>query len=124
MVYTAKMAYPSIMRERVLRFIEGGGSKIAASRLFGVGRATVFLWVKEGASVCRKKPGPKGASKLDRSKLVQLVEASPDMMLKELALELGVSIGAVFHSLKVLGYSRKKNGALQREKTLYPLGHK
>jgi len=40
------------------------------------------------------------------------------MMLKELAAELGVSINAVFHSLKVLGYTRKKNGSLQREKTL------
>jgi transposase len=112
------MAYPSIMRERVLRFIEGGGSKIGASRLFGVGRATIFLWVKQGFSTLPAKPGPKGSRKTDRKKLVQLVEANPDMMLKELAQELGVSINAVFHSLKVLGYTRKKNGTLQREKAL------
>lgn len=112
------MAYPSIMRERVLRFIEGGGSKIDASRLFGVGRATVFLWVKQGLSGSAGKPGPKGSSKLDREKLVRLVDKNPDMMLKELAAELGVSINAVWHSLKVLGYTRKKNGTLQREGAL------
>lgn len=112
------MAYPSIMRERVLRFIEGGGSKIDASRLFGVARATVFLWVRQGASASAGKPGPKGSHKLDRVKLVQLVENNSGMMLKELAEALGVSVGAVWHSLKVLGYTRKKNGTLQREKTL------
>jgi transposase len=106
------------MRERVLRFIEGGGSKVEASRLFGVGRATVFLWVQQGFCGKPQKPGPKGSHKTDRSKLVQLVETTPDMMLKELAQELGVSIGAVWHSLEILGYSRKKNGTLQREKTL------
>ena len=118
MVYIVCMAYPSIMRERVLRFIEGGGSKIEASRLFGVGRATIFLWVKQGFSGSAGKPGPRGSRKLDRTKLAQLVQKNPDMMLKELAEELGVSIGAVFHSLKVLGYTRKKNGTLQREKAL------
>ena len=118
MLYNMRMAYPLIMRERVLRFIEGGGSKIEASRLFGVGRATVFLWVKQGSCVQAQKPGPKGSRKTDRNKLVQLVESNPDMMLKELAQALNVSIGAVWHSLKVLGYTRKKNGALQREETL------
>lgn len=117
-MYNARMAYPSIMRERVLRFIKEGGSKIAASRLFGVGRATVFLWVKQGAVSQAGKPGPKGSRKTDREKLIRLIEARPDMMLKELAQELGVSINAVFHSLKVLGYTRKKNGTLQREKAL------
>lgn len=112
------MAYPSIMRERVLRYIEGGGSKIDASRLFGVGRATIFLWVKQGYSGKASKPGPRGSHKLDRAALIQLVEGNPDMMLKELASRLGVSINAVHHSLKVLGYTRKKNGTLQREKAL------
>jgi hypothetical protein len=46
------------------------------------------------------------------------VEENSDAMLKELAQKLGVSINAVFHSLKVLGYTRKKNGTLQREKAL------
>lgn len=117
-MYHMRMTYPSIMRERVLRFIAGGGSKIEASRLFGVGRATVFLWVKQGSCVQAQKPGPKGSRKTDRKKLAQLIENNPDMMLKELSQALGVSIGAVWHSLKVLGYTRKKNGTLQREKAL------
>lgn len=118
MAYTFRMAYPSIMRSRVLRFIEDGGSKIAASRLFGVGRATIFLWVQQGASASAKKPGPRGSHKLDRDKLSQLIDNNPDMMLKELAAELGVGVSTVHHSLKIMGYTRKKNGALQREKAL------
>ena len=112
------MSYPLIMRERVLRFIANGGSKIDASRVFGVGRATIFLWVKQGSGSLAAKPGPKSSHKLDRAKLAQLIQHNPDMMLKELAQELCVSINAVFHSLKVMGYTRKKNGTLQRETSL------
>ena len=82
MVYNACMAYPKIMRERVLRYIAGGGSKIEASRLFGVSRAAVFLWVSRGLSGVARNPGPKGSHKLDRTKLEQLIDKNPDMMLK------------------------------------------
>ena len=112
------MAYSRELRERVLRFIEEGGSKVAASRLFDVSRATVFLWVQQGEEFTVGKPGPRSNRKLDCNQLVCLLEARPDMMLKELAQTLGVGISTVSYSLKKLGYSRKKNGTLQREKAL------
>lgn len=112
------MRYSHDIRTRVIDFVDNGGSKVAAARRFQVGIRSVFYWLKQGRDHRPEKPGPRNSFKLDRKRLVQLVEDNPDMMLKELAAELDVSINAVFHSLKVLGYSRKKNGALQREKAL------
>jgi len=112
------MRYSSDIRTRVIDFVENGGSKAEAARRFQVGVRSVFYWLKQGRDHRPSRPGPRTSFKLDRDKLIKLVEANPDMMLKELSKELGVSINAVFHSLKVLGYTRKKNGTLQREKAL------
>lgn len=109
------MRCSSDIRSRVLDFVEKGGGKAEAARRFQVSLRSVFYWIKQGRDYVHDKPGPRGSRKLDRDQLVVLVENNPDMMLKELAEVLGVSVNAVFHSLKVLGYTRKKNGALQRE---------
>lgn len=112
------MRCSSDIRTRVIDFVESGGSKAEAARRFQVSARSVFYWLKQGRDYVAAKPGPRDARKTDRKKLIKLVEANPDMMLKELAQELDVSINAVWHSLKVLGYTRKKNGTLQRETTL------
>lgn len=112
------MRYSKDIRTRVLDFVDSGGSKVKAASRFQVGVRTVFYWVQQGRDYTIEKPGPRDARKTDRKKLVELVEARPDIMLKELSQELGVGIHAVWNSLKVLGYSRKKNGTLQREKAL------
>ena len=112
------MTYPLSFRKCVISYIEEGGSKASASRLFKISHDTIYNWWKNKESLSPSRHRPKTTYKLDRSRLIQLVEENPDMMLKELAQALNVSIGSVWHSLKVLGYSRKKNGALQREKEL------
>ena len=103
------------IRTRVIDFVKNGGSKAEAARRYQVSARSVFYWLKQGRDYVAAKPGPRNARRTDRKKLI---EENPDMMLKELAQELGVSINAVWHSLKVLGYTRKKNGTIQREKTL------
>ena len=112
------MTYPLSFRELVISHIAEGGSKASASRLFNLSPDTINRWWLSRSDLAPKRKHPRRAYKLDRSKLAQLIEANPDMMLKELASELGVSINSVFHSLKIMGYTRKKNGTLQREKTL------
>lgn len=112
------MRCSSDIRTRVIDFVEAGGSKAEAARRFQVSARSVFYWLKQGRDYVASKPGPRGARKTDRNKLIKLVESNPDIMLKELAARLGVSVNAVHHSLKVLGYSRKKNGTLQREEAL------
>ena len=112
------MTYSSSFRECVISHIAEGGSKASASRLFNLSSNTIHRWwlARDDLSPKRKRHG--GSYKLDRGKLINLVERRPDSMLKELAAELNVSINAVHHSLKVMGYTRKKNGTLQREAAL------
>ena len=40
------MTYSLDLRQRVVSFVEGGGSKSEASRVFGVGRNTVYSWLR------------------------------------------------------------------------------
>ena len=112
------MTYSLDFRQSVINYIEDGGSKASASRIFKLSTDTIHRWWSSRTDLAPKRNRPKGSYKLGRDQLIQLVETNPDLMLKELAAELGVSINAVFHSLKVLGYTRKKNGTLQRESTL------
>ncbi len=112
------MTYPLSFRERVVSYIVEGGSCASAFRLFKISHDTIHRSLNHRDNLSPSRTRSKRAYKLDREKLIRLVEANPDMMLKEMAMELGVSIGSVFHSLRVLGYTRKKNGTLQREKAL------
>ena len=112
------MTYPLSFRERVISHITEGESKASASRLFKISHDTIHRWWLTRDDLAPKHKRPDGSYKLDREHLIKLIEDCPDMMLKELAAELDVSINAVFYSLKILGFTRKKNGTLQREKAL------
>lgn len=112
------MTYSSSFRERIISHIAEGGSKASASRLFKLSSNTIHRWWLSRDDIAPKRKRRGGSYKLARDKLVKLVEENPDIMLKELAAELEMSIHAVWHSLKVLGFTRKKNGTLQREKAL------
>jgi transposase-like protein len=106
------MAYSKDLRERVLFFVEKGGSKTEAARQFGVSRAIVFMWCRRPAQREAKKPGPKGCWKLDLLKLRGMVIARPDSYQQELAKALGVTRQAVCFGLRKLGVTRKKNDAV------------
>ena len=54
------MAYSQDLRERVLGFVEKGGSKEEAAERYGVGVSTVYLWCKTPKKVRAEKPGPTG----------------------------------------------------------------
>lgn len=108
------MTYPLFIRKRVILYIEAGESKASASRKFNISLDTIHRWWINREDISPKRKRVSKSHKLDRDHLIRLIEANPDMMLKEFSLELNMSIHAVWHTLKVLGYSRKKNGSLQR----------
>ena len=108
------MAYSRDLKRRVLDFVAQGGSKAQAARRFQINTCTVFVWLGQPADHRPGKPGPKTGHKIDRDRLRQLVQTQPDLMLKELAAKLGVSINGVSRCLMVLGISRKKNAALRQ----------
>ncbi len=109
------MAYSVDLRRRVVEFVLEGGSREEAARRFKVSRWCVYDWLKR-ETLEADKTGPKGAWKLDREKLEAVIASKPDATLEELSQEVGTGKTAVWHSLKKLKISRKKNVAVLRKK--------
>lgn len=108
------MSYSTDLRRAVLRYLEAGGSKAAAARVFGVSRAAIYSWLRREEPLVAGRPGPSRGQgwKLDRGALERLCAAHRDWTLKEYAAALGVSHNAVWHALRTLRVSRKKNAGL------------
>jgi transposase len=89
-------AYALDLRERVVKFINNGGSKAEAARRFDLGRRTVYRYL---AAVAAGTLAPKASwghwRKLDPQKLQVHVKQHPDATLKELQKEMSAK-GVVF----------------------------
>lgn len=110
------MTYSLDFRMRVISEIKEGKSRAETCRLYKISSDTLHRWWKQRHDLEPKRKNPRQGYKIDRQKLAHLVETNPDMMLKELAQELGVSINSMWHSLKVMGYSRKKMARYKEKK--------
>jgi transposase len=105
------MTYSIDLRERAVEYVQRGGLRTEASRIFGIDRKTLYKWLK------MEDLRPKGRSrfqkrKLDKEALLADVKAYPDKLLRERAVHFGVHINAIWVALKALGVS-KKNDTLQ-----------
>jgi transposase len=103
-------AYSIDLRTRIVEFVDKVGSKAEAARRFNVCRMTVHRYVnaqREG----RLSPKPQGGSKprLDSERLRQEVRRRPDATLHTYGKTLGVSHVAVWHRLRQLAITLKKN---------------
>jgi transposase len=104
------MTYGLDLRERVVLFVSGGGSKAAASRNFKVSLWCVKNWCsREDLSA---KPHPQRFNKINMQKLYRHLQDHPDAILRERAIEFGVTNQAIWHGLKRLKVTHKKNDAL------------
>jgi len=104
------MSYSKDVRRLVEKHVAGGGSKSEAARIYGVSRATVYLWLGYGKKRLKGiKPGPKHNRKVDARKLLAAIDARPDVRIWELGLQFGVHESTVSYALKRLGVTRKKN---------------
>lgn len=108
------MPYSLDLRQRVVRFVEGGGSVSKAARIYQVGRATIYRWLNREdlapTQVARRK------RKLDWEILRKDVEQNPESKLVDRAEKFGVSISAISHALKEMKITRKKRTEISREK--------
>ena len=102
------MAYSTDLRQRVLDFINKGGSKTAAKRTFGVSRRTIYNWLEAEDPFACEKPGPKGPRSIDYEALREHVADFPDATLAERAQHFGVSKHGIFYALSKLNITRKK----------------
>lgn len=90
------------LRIRVIRAVEGGMSRNAAARRFGVSIASAVRWVDAYLRTGRTAPKPQGGDRRsDRIEaqhgfLMRAIEESPDITLAELRERLIVERGEVF----------------------------
>jgi transposase len=96
-------AYSLDLRERVWRFVAGGGSRHAAARHFAISVSTAVRIAAQAAErgtlAPRKQGRPPGRGKLApyAGFFVEIVEAVPDITLEELAAALEAEHGVTVH---------------------------
>jgi putative transposase len=105
------MSYSVDFRECVISYIESGGSRVSASKIFKVGVETVRRWIslkKETGNVSPKSHGGGHPQKINLVKLKNYVDANPDKTLQEIGVKFSVSHVSIFSALKKLNYVSKK----------------
>ena len=107
----ATMAYSIDLRQRVVAFVEEGGSKAEAARRFRVSGWCVQDWCGR-SDLAPKQHGPR-QRKLDRLALRQHVAHHPEATLKERAQHFGVAINAIWYALQRLQVTHKKNSSIR-----------
>ena len=84
--------YPGELRVRVIRFVEGGGSRREAAEQFDVSVSSAIRWVQRFRDDGTCEPMPRGGSTSPLEKLAQrilaLISEQPDFTLDELVLAL------------------------------------
>ena len=108
-------AYALDLRKRVVKFIQGGGSKAEAARRFELARSSVYRYLaaaKKGALAPKTSWGH--WRKLDPQKLQAHVNKHPDATLKELQKVFGVSHHAIWVRLGQLGFTLKNTHEISR----------
>jgi transposase len=98
------------LRERIVSFVEEGGTKVDAAAHFNVGRRTVYRYLdaaRSGDLAPRPRPGRK--KRFTDARLRQEVKSRPSATLGEHGRTLGVSRNAIWKRLRKLAITLKKN---------------
>jgi putative transposase len=101
------MSYSIDYRRRVVEFVKQGGSKLEASRIFNISRATIYNWL--GRSDLAPKARGQCDRKLKKSELAAHIEKFPDAFLRERASHFGVKPSTVCIAVKKLRISKKND---------------
>ena len=100
------MAYSIDYRRRVIGFVNEGGSKREAARLFKVSRETIYQWLGRG-DVLSPRPVQVRHRKIDKEALSRHVREYPDALLRERAAHFGVHVNAVWTAMGRLRIVKK-----------------
>lgn len=104
------MPYSLDLRQKVVTYLENGGSVTEAAKVFRIGRASIYRWLNrtqlEATQVKRRQ------RKLDWSALEKDVKENPDARLIDRAKKFGVHPSAICYALKKLKVTRKKNNSV------------
>ena len=114
------------LRSRVIAAVDGGLSRRAAARRFGVAAASAVRWVREwretGATRAKPQGGDKRSQRIEayRAIILQAIESQADITLVELAELLRSEHNVAFAPSTIWRFldrhsmTFKKNGARQR----------
>ncbi len=94
------------MREAVISYINNGGSKVEAARIFNISRNTLYRWLSMD-DLRPQKPGFR-QRKIDKTALKAHAQEFPDMYLHERAAIFDVHISSMSRMLKKLGIVKKR----------------
>ena len=102
--------YSLDLREKVIKYIESGGSQISASKIFTLGYNTVNRWYtrykREGHINPRTSQGAK--PKIKTEEFINYVENNPNLDAAEIGDHFGISKTGAWYWLKKVGFSYKK----------------
>lgn len=99
------MTYSLDLRERVVSFVNSGGSRAEASRRYDVHYDTVRNWLRCD-DLRPKAHGPR-QRKLDKAALKQHVQDYPDARLIDRAAHFGVHVNAIWVALRTMNIVKK-----------------
>lgn len=104
------MTYSTDLREKVLQFIEKGGSIVEGARLFGVSKPTIYSWIKlkEHQGSLEAKIPKRPWRKLDPEALMVLLKEHPSWTMKEYGEHFGMSQPSISNAFARLRITRKK----------------
>ena len=114
------------LRRRVVAAVDGGMSRRATAKRFGIAVSTAIKWVQAWCRTGSYRPRPQGGDKRSHrieahgEAILALVEESPDMTLAEIASHLErahgprVSESTVWRFFDRRGITFKKNRSRQR----------
>jgi putative transposase len=104
------MSYSVDLREKVVSYIEEGGKKSVASKLFKIARSTInewFLRKKEKGSL-NPNEYPR-QSEIDEAELIKHIKLNTDTTQKECALKFKITQSGISRAFKRLKITRKKS---------------
>lgn len=100
------MTYSIDLRESVISYINNGGSKVDAARIFNISRNTLYRWLS--MDDLRPKAHGERRRKIDKTALKAHAEEFPDMYLRERAAIFGVHTSSMGRMLKKLNIVKKR----------------
>ena len=109
--------YSEDLRKKVLEFIDSGHTKVAACKLFGIGRDTIYRWIKlrKDTGKLKAKVRTHCPRKVDYQKLQEIIQEKPDSTLKELGRFFNMSGPGMGYALARLKITRKKRRLITKK---------
>ena len=112
------------LRIRVIRAVEGGMSRNAAARRFGISIASAVRWMDEYLRTGRTAPKPRGGDRrsgrieVQRDFLMAVIRETPDITLAELRVRLINERGETFAISTIHGFFRRHGVSFKKRRRM------